>query len=150
MVLRRYILSIALLASVVVAFAQKNKKFDPKRFETELRQYITSEAGLTPKEAAAFFPLYDEMQKKQRLLFDEMRQYRFIDTTDDKASLKAIKSMDDIDLQIKKLQRDYHLKFCKVLSPGKVMKILQADEKFHRKAFMRVVKRGGAPAPPRQ
>lgn len=121
--------------------AQAPRKFDPKRFDVEMQQFITTEAGLTPKEAAAFFPLFEEMQKKQRVYFDKMRKYRFVDTGNDEACLKAIKEMDEIDLQIKKIQRDYHLKFCDVLPPSKVFKVLKADEKFHRQAFKRMVKK---------
>lgn len=125
----------------ITATAQPRRgKFDPKRFEIEMQQFIITEAGLTPKEAAAFFPLFDEMQKKQRVLFDKMRNYRFVDTSDNKASLKAIREMDEIDLEIKKLQRDYHIKFCKVLPPGKVLKVIRADDKFHRDAFTRMMR----------
>lgn len=141
--MRRYIIIILLLAVSAFSLAQKPGKFDPKRFEIEMRQFITTEAGLTPKEAAAFFPLFDEMQQKQRVLFDKMQSYRFVDTSNDKACLDAIKGMDDTDLQIKELQRKYHLRFCKVLSPGKVMKVIRADEKFHRDAFKRMVRHDG-------
>jgi len=80
------------------------------------------------------------MQKKQRKLFDEMRFIRFVNTDDDKASLNAIKKMDALDLEMKKIQQQYHTKFCKILPAGKVLKIIQADEKFHRRTFKRFVK----------
>lgn len=119
---------------------QRPRKFDPQQFEKQLHQYIATEAGLTPGEAAAFFPLFDEMQRKQRLLFDKMRVYMHTNTDDNRASLKAIQAMDNNDLEIKKLQKEYHQKFCKVLPAGKVLQILKADDKFHRKAFMRMVR----------
>ena len=119
---------------------QRPRKFDPQQFEKQLHQYIATEAGLTPGEAAAFFPLFDEMQRKQRLLFDKMRVYMHTNTDDNRASLKAIQAMDNNDLEIKKLQKEYHQKFCKVLPAGKVLQILKADDKFHRKAFKRMVR----------
>lgn len=119
---------------------QRPRKFDPQQFEKQLHQYIATEAGLTPGEAAAFFPLFDEMQRKQRLLFEKMRVYMHTNTDDNKASLKAIQAMDNNDLEIKKLQKEYHQKFCKVLPAGKVLQILKADDKFHRKAFKRMVR----------
>lgn len=115
-------------------------KFNPQQFEKELHQFIVTEAGLTPGEAAAFFPLFDEMQRKQRMLFDKMRIYMHTDTRDNRASLKAIQAMDNNDIEIKKLQKEYHLKFCKVLPPGKVLQVLKADEKFHRRVFKRMVR----------
>lgn len=137
---KRYILLILLAGIVNACLAQRPHKFDPKRFEIEMRQFITIEAGLTPKEVSLFFPVFDELQNKQRVLFEKMRVYRFVDTSDDNASLKAIKEMDDVDLQIKELQKEYHRKFLKILPPGKVLKVLQADENFHRQAFKRMVK----------
>lgn len=128
------------LAGIMQVSAQAPRKFDPKRFDAEMQQFITVEAGLTPLEASRFFPLFKEMQDKQRVLFDKMQTYRHIDTSDDKASLNAIKKMDDIDIEIKELQKQYHLKFCKVLPPGKVLKALKADEKFHRQVFRRMAK----------
>lgn len=121
--------------------AQEGPRFSPERFEAELEQFIATEAGLSPQEAAVFFPLYKEMQGKQRMLFNKMRRYRHIDTRDDKASLEAIKARDELDVQIKKLLQQYHLKFCKVLPAGTVLRIIRAEEKFHRQAFKRVARR---------
>lgn len=139
--MRRLLVVILLMVGVLQIQAQGPRKFDPKRFEAEMQQFITVEAGLTPMEAAKFFPLFREMQSKQRLLFEKMNQYRHIDTSDDKASLQAIKKMDEIDIQMKKLQQQYHLKFCKILPPGKVLEIIKADEKFHRQVFKRMAHR---------
>ena len=124
----------------VTMWGQRPRKFNPQQFEKELHHYIPSEVRLTPREAAAFFPLFDEMRRKQRLLFDKMRIYMHTNTSDDRASLKAIQAMDNNDLQIKKLQKEYHQKFCKVLPAGKVLQILKADEKFHRRAFKKMVR----------
>lgn len=140
--MRRVVIAIVLMFGILHVSAQGPKKFDPKRFDAEMQQFITVEAGLTPLEASKFFPLFKEMQEKQRLLFEEMNQYRHIDTSDNKASLRAIKQMDEIDIQMKKLQQQYHLKFCKVLPPGKVLQVLQADEKFHRQTFRKMMHRG--------
>lgn len=140
--MKKSIVLLLMLLTTIISYSQpRPKRFDPKRFEIEIRQYITTEAGLTPMEAAAFFPIYEEMQQKQRILFEKMRSFRFVDTSDNKASLQAIKQMDAIDLEMKKMQRDYHLKFCKVLPPGKVLEVLKADERFHRKTFMGMFKK---------
>ena len=58
--------------------------FDPKRFEAELEQYITTHASLTPQEASKFFPVYRQMMKKMRSCFDEMRRYHFVNPADEK------------------------------------------------------------------
>ena len=100
--------------------------FDPARFEAELEQFIVEEACLTPKEASVFFPLYREMRKKQMVYFNKMRR-----------------EADQRDLDLKKLQQQYHNKFMKVLSPSKTFRVIRAEEKFHRKIFKRAAKRDG-------
>ena len=114
-------------------------KFDPKAFETKMEQYVSTAAGFTPTEASKFFPLYREMHRKLRGCFDEMRMYRHVDTNDDEASYKAIKRLDEIDLEMKELQQRYHAKLLKVVPAGKVMKVIKAEERFHRQAFKQVL-----------
>ncbi len=139
-ILKKFILCLFVSLVSLQAVCQPPRGFNPQKFEKELQQFIIQQAGLTPAESAKFFPLFDEMQKKQRKLFDEMRLMRFVNTDDDKASLQAIRKMDETDLEIKKLQQEYHAKFCKILPAGKVLKIIRADEKFHRRIFKRFVK----------
>lgn len=117
--------------------AKGQKAFDPAKFEADLEQFITTEACLSPKEVAVFFPLYREMRKKQMAYFSEDRRCRHVDTTDDKACAEVINRHDENDLEIKKLQQAYHKKFMKVLSASKVYLIIRAEEKFHRRLFMR-------------
>lgn len=111
------------------------RKFDPKKFEADLEQFITTEAGLSPVEASRFFPLYREMQQKQRVYWDEMRRYRHVNPEDENACRKAVKRMDEIDIQIKLLQQEYHLKFMNVIPANKVLRVIKAEDKFHRQAF---------------
>lgn len=133
------LLLIVCLASITLQ-AQDRPPFNPKKFDAEMEQFIASEACLTPKEASRFFPLFEEMQNKQRRLFNEMRQFRHIDTSDNRACARAIKRQDQIDIEIKKIQQAYHIKFMKVLSPGKVMQVIRAEDKFHRQAFHKAVR----------
>ena len=133
-------LLIGLLLTEILA-AQPKERFDPERFQADLEQFITVEAVLTAQEAAIFFPVYREMKQKQHAIFGQMKRYRFTDVTDDRASHKAIKEQDKLDIQIKELQQKYHDKFMKLLPAGKVLKIIKAEDKFHRQAFRRMAKR---------
>lgn len=134
---------VALLATIQVA-AQGQRRFDPNKFEAEMEQFITTEACLSPQDAAAFFPLYKEMHNKQRGLFGQMRRFRHVDMSDDKACKEAIEKRDALDLQIKEIQQQYHKKFIKILAPSKVFKIIRAEERFHRQAMRRAA-RGNRP-----
>ena len=100
---------------------------------------VSTAAGFTPAEASKFFPLYREMHRKLRGCFDEMRMYRHVDTNNDEASYKAIKRLDEIDLEMKELQQRYHAKLLKVVPAGKVMKVIKAEERFHRQAFKQIL-----------
>lgn len=129
------ILALLFFLCTTLACAQKRPKFDPLRFEADLEQFIATEAGLTAQQAAAFFPVYKEMRDKQRVLFGRMGQYRHVDTSDDDACAKAIRELDDCEMQIKQLQHQYHLKFMEILPAAKVLKAIRAVERFHRQAF---------------
>lgn len=124
-------------------FAQKNKNrppFDPKRFEADLEQYITVNAKLTPQEASKFFPVYRQMMRKMRAHFDEMRRYRFVNPADERACAEAIRRQDELDIDMKQLQQEYHTKFMYILPASKVLGIIKAEEQFHRQAFRRAGK----------
>lgn len=109
--------------------------FDPKRFEAELEQYITTHAGLTPREAARFFPVYRQMMKKMRSHFDAMRRFHYVNPKDERACVEAIRRQDELDIEMKQLQQEYHSRFLYILPASKVLRIIKAEEQFHRQAF---------------
>lgn len=127
-------------ALALTAQPKDGQRFDPKKFEAEMEQFITCRAGLTPTEASRFFPLFREMQAKQRSYFNEMRLYRHANPDDEEACRNAVAHMDEIDIKIKQLQRDYHQKFMSVMPAGKVLAVIKAEDAFHRQAFRRAAK----------
>jgi len=128
---RLYLAWTMLLIATVTINAQQ-QKFSPEQFDAELQQFITWEAKLSPDEAKKFFPLYWEMQKKQRALYAKQRNVAKDKPADEKGCSKVIKERDEIDLELKRVQLNYHNKFMNVLSPSKVYDILNAENKFHR------------------
>ena len=137
-------MSITLLLAVVAAAAEHD--FNPRRFQADMETFIVKEADLTPAQIDKFLPLFREMQTKQRALFDEMRQYRrMADFGDDNACARAIHRMDNIDVQIRRIQQQYHRKFLAVLPGRVVMKILRAEDCFLRQAFRRAARCPRAP-----
>lgn len=139
-------MSFTLLLVVVAAAAEHD--FNPRRFQADMETFIVKEVGLTPAQIDKFLPLFREMQTKQRALFDEMRQYRrMADFGDDNACARAIHRMDNIDVQIRRIQQQYHRKFLAVLPGRVVMKILRAEDCFHRRVFRRAAR---CPRPPRE
>lgn len=135
----------AMMLTMTVS-AQENRpfgRFDPQRFQADLEQYITQKAGLTPMEAAAFFPVYREMVNKQRALYMQAGRNGFVRPTDDAAYRKAILQRDELELQVKEIQKKYHERFLKILPAKKVYDAINAEDRFHRQSFQRVASRRG-------
>lgn len=139
-ILRTTVLMILMLCTFGVANGQHRKRppFNPAKFEADLEQFITVNACLTPSQAASFFPVYRQMMKKQRALFDEMRRLRMINPKDNEACEEAIRKQDELDIQIKQLQQEYHGRFLMILPANKVLSIIKAEEKFHRQIFRKM------------
>lgn len=117
---------------------KKRPPFNPAKFEAELEQFITTNACLTPVEAAKFFPVYRQMMRKQRMLFDEMRRFHHVNPNDNEACAEAVRRQDELDIEMKQLQQQYHGRFMLILSPSKVFSVIKAEEKFHRQMFKKM------------
>lgn len=137
--IRLFLLSF-LITLTTFAFAQGPQKFDPKRFEAQLEQYITTKAGLTPGEAAKFFPLYREMRKKQFAYF-EYRPNKQVAPGDDEAAAKMIRKRDENEVQMKLIQQEYHNKFMQIMPASKVFCVIKAESDFHRRMFKRAAQK---------
>lgn len=139
-ILRTTMLMILILCTFGVANGQHRKRppFNPAKFEADLEQFITVNACLSPSQAASFFPVYRQMMKKQRALFDEMRRLCMTNPKDNEACEEAIRKQDELDIQIKQLQQEYHGRFLMMLPANKVLSIIKAEEKFHRQIFRKM------------
>ena len=136
------LLVFAVLMFVVAlgASAEEQQKFSPEKFQADLEQYITTEAGLTNEEAAKFFPLYREMQQKQRVVYNKIHE--LFKLPHDEASCKrAIQRRDQLEIELKQIAQTYHNKFLRVIPASKVIGTIVAEDKFHRRAFRNIGKR---------
>ena len=122
-------------AAYAQQWGQQPGRFDPQRFQKELEQFITKEAGLTPKEAADFFPVYREMMNKQRAVYAQAARYRYMKPKDNAECKKVILRRDELDLQVKEIQKTYHEKFLKIIPATKVFDVINAEDNFHRQSL---------------
>jgi hypothetical protein len=138
--MKRNFIIILFLFFVSHSFAQQSppQRFSPKEFMKDMENFISQEAGLTPMEAASFFPVFEEMCAKQRAVFDRVRQIGRNKPADENGCLKAIQLRDKLDLEQKKIEQYYHNKFLKVLSASKVYDVIKAEDKYHRHMFKRM------------
>ena len=128
------VFAVLMLMVVLGASAEEQQKFSPEKFQADLEQYITTEAGLTNEEAAKFFPLYREMQQKQRVVDNKMHE--LFKLPHDEASCKrAVQRRDQLEIELKQIAQTYHNKFLRVLPASKVIGTIVAEDKFHRRAF---------------
>ena len=134
--MKRYLLSIAvLLLSVMSVTAHDPQKFSPEKFQADMEQFITKEASLTAEEAAKFFPLYREMQQKQRAVWNQMKNMGRNKPADEAACKQAVQKRDELELEQRRIIQTYHNKFFKVLPASKVYDVIIAENKFHRFAI---------------
>ena len=128
------VFAVLMLMVVLGASAEEQQKFSPEKFQADLEHYITTEAGLTNEEAAKFFPLYREMQQKQRVVYNKMHE--LFKLPHDEASCKrAVQRRDQLEIELKQIAQTYHNKFLRVLPASKVIGTIIAEDKFHRRAF---------------
>ena len=132
---RSLIVSLAFLLSVTLYATEPQEKFSPEKFQADLEQFITNEACLTPQEATKFFPLYREMQKKQRSVYNQMQALGMIKPTEESECRKAIQKRDELEVELKSILQTYHNKFLGVLPASKVFDVIMAESKFHRRTF---------------
>lgn len=115
-------------------------KFDPARYQRDLEAFITKEARLTPQEAQAFFPLYRELQAKQRAIYMKQKKLDKAMFIDNKVAMEAIRNHDAQEIEIKKLQQTYHNRFLKVIPATKVLICIHAEERFNRNMMRNMAK----------
>lgn len=130
--MKKSLLTFLFVLATINVVAQPPHKFSPEKFQTELENFIKSEASLSKIESAAFFPVYREMRKKQRTIFEQIIKHKKANPADNEAATEAIKQQDKLELEMKQLLKTYHEKFIKMLPATTVFKILKAEDKFHR------------------
>ena len=139
----------ALLALSTLAFAQNNNgmgdfaKQWQERIESEKIAFLTNEMSLTPKEAQAFWPIYNQAQKEQREAIEaSMKTFAELDKAirDGKTGRevndlleKYTKAVDDQNVSSKYLKE-----YLKVLPAEKVGKLLLGEEKFRQSQINRL------------
>jgi len=135
-------LIIILCLASVTSMAQRKAGFpmhcfSPEQYRKELQEFITKEVGLTIMESEAFFPMFFEMQDKQRESRDKVRDV--MDSIDDNASEEEYQSLIELmnkqDIVERQIEQSYIKKFHKVISYKKIYEAKKAERKFSMKAL---------------
>lgn len=117
-------------------------KIDPEELRKKQEAFIIKEAGLTPSEAAFFFPSFRELKHKQRAIrkairssYQRIRKERLAEKDCDKL-LQEIKRLEKANTEV---EITYYDNWRKKLSASKIIKILDADRRFSKQVFDRHV-----------
>lgn len=109
-----------------------------KKIQAEKIAFLTSETGITPEEAQAFWPVYNKVDKdRDEAMRNVFKAYKALESAiNENRSAKEIDSLLDNYLDAQKEQRktDNEIadEYRKVLPVEKVAKIFIAEEKFRR------------------
>ena len=133
--MKKILTIVVILLTALTVKAETPQQFSPEKFQADLEQFITNEANLTPEESKKFFPLYREMQQKQRVVFKQMKDLGVKKPADEAACKKALEKRDELELEQKRIQQNYHKQFLNVLPASKVYDVIKAENHFHRTAF---------------
>lgn len=120
---------------------QRQQEFD--EMKVRLIAYYTAEIGLTPEEAEAFWPIFDDLQKSRWKINHE--RYKLIRP---RRSNEAPVDVERFNKRILELKQDeykvlemFHEEMSKVLSAEKIYKFYCAEEKFTRNMMKRMEKK---------
>lgn len=147
----KQILTIVILAFLVGTLAAQERRggLSPETFEkikAEKISFFTSKLDLTPAEAQAFWPIYNELEKKKfeiqglRHEFERMpdEKYKSLSAAEiEKMTNAYIASFE----QDANLIKEYHQKIMKVLPKRKVLLMYRTENEF-RSYLIREYKRG--------
>ena len=118
---------------------EKNRGgFDQQKIKREVEQFISARAGLTPDESRRFFPMFHELKRQHRDIRGKIR--RALDRVDsgrltDQDAHRILSEVRRMRRQLSDMDDDAYVRFEKVLSPKKLLKVIQADQELRRKMF---------------
>jgi len=114
-----------------------------EQVQAERIAYYTKEIGLTAEEAQVFWPIYNEMDNKRNVLFEERAEiiHKFMNEStklNDKQIDEYLNRLTAIQQKEAALPVEYDAKFRKVLPARKVMKIYVAEMGFRNYLLQRM------------
>lgn len=145
----KYVLAAVMLMAGASAFSQNQGNRQQgndwmARMRSEKIAFLTTEIGLTPEEAQAFWPIYNKAEAEDAAAFDAtMKAYRALeDAVRQKKSEKEISKLLDDYVAAANSSQAVNVKYVdqykKVLSAEKVAKLFVAEERFRNNQILRL------------
>jgi hypothetical protein len=137
--MRKIILtSILSIFTLTLLLAQERREPSPEMFErikAEKISFFTSNLDLTPAEAQAFWPVYNEFEKKrfeiQRQIhrFERMSDEEYAKLTEPEIEKMTNNYIESFENEAN-LRKEYHLQFQKILPKKKVLLMYRTENEF--------------------
>jgi len=130
--------SILSIFSLTLLLAQERREPSPEMFErikAEKISFFTSNLDLTPAEAQAFWPVYNEFEKKrfeiQRQIhrFERMSDEEYAKLTEPEIEKMTNNYIESFENEAN-LRKEYHLQFQKILPKKKVLLMYRTENEF--------------------
>ena len=146
---------VALAAMVCMGFSANASIADDwkEKLMAEKIAFLTLEVGLTPEEAQAFWPVYNQVEKeKDEAMFNVIRTYKEMNKAiEEKKSAKEISALLDKYLEAQKkmneIENGIAAKYKAALPVEKVAKLYVAEEKFRRQQIRKLHDAESKPQP---
>ncbi len=142
-----------LLATSLPAVARDEKEppaapqmrvFSPQQFMREQEAFIIRESGITPLEAAKFFPAFQKLQSELRAINQNirkcMRQTRNVELTEDEAQT-ILKKIDKLNQQKVKKENEFHEKAQRIIGARKTLRVISAERRFDREVLQKMMRK---------
>ena len=145
--MKKFIILSLFLSSLMLtsAHAANNSQGDWKqRIMSEKVAFLTIEMGITPEEAQAFWPVYNQVEKERdeavRLVFQSFKALEDAVAAgkSEKEVAKLLETYLDALEQQSKIDTQASAKYEKVLSVKKLAKLYVGEEKFRRQQVRRL------------
>lgn len=136
--MKRTIFLLAMMLCSLTICAQPGQqnsapRFDPQKYQQMIEESLTKAAGLTPDEAKAFFPLYNEMRAKQREIGKQIHDLKKNATCDAKQCAETIQKINQLKVDMAVVEQKYYKRMLNAVPADKVFKVIKADDEFHRR-----------------
>lgn len=140
------VLVMVLFLSMTTVAQRNTPSFDMERFKSQKIAFITEKLNLTPKEAQAFWPVYNQFES-ERMEIQQRRRELEEKTRNENVRMsdqEIVKTTRTIAVSFKReaeLMENYNEKFLKILPPQKVLLLYRAENQFRAHMFEQYRKR---------
>jgi hypothetical protein len=123
-----------------------NPEVNHDKYYSQKIAFITDAVNLSPDEATAFWPLFNEQESKKKDLMKSMGKYRKdiasrFDELSEEEAKEALEFFQNHMKEMNALTLEYQNKYMEVISAKKVLLLLKAEKDFRRQMLKKIGER---------